>query len=172
MEQSSFQINIIKPLLFIILIIFINEAYKNIIRIKETRLRNVERFSCETNKLKKNNPFLVNVIDDDTDEHSAYKPMTPDSIYYGNRFYSNKEGLRRNKIENNNILAIKKLLQNPELSEYQKDKIKNELKLYEWRDYIYKTKKSDGSPRLINDIKTDYNPNIIGFQKSMGRIWY
>ena len=53
MEQSSFQINIIKPLLFIILIIFINEAYKNIIRIKETRLRNVERFSCETNKLKK-----------------------------------------------------------------------------------------------------------------------
>ena len=44
MEQSSFQINIIKPLLFIILIIFINEAYKNIIRIKETRLKMLKDF--------------------------------------------------------------------------------------------------------------------------------
>ena len=161
-----FNINIIKPLLFIILIIFINEVYKNILKLQEIRIRNVEGFSCDTNMLKKNNPFLVDIKSDDSIEYSAYKPFTPSTKYYGNRYNSFKEGHRRNIIEEHNIKLIKNLLNNPNLSDFQKDKIEKELKLYDWRNYIYKPTKNDGSPRLINDIKTDYDPNIIGFQRS------
>ena len=47
------EINIIKSLLFLILIIFVNESYKNILKIKEIGSKYIESFSCETERLKK-----------------------------------------------------------------------------------------------------------------------
>ena len=31
-------------------------------------------------------------------------------------------------------------------------------------DYVFK-KKTDGTQRLENDIRADYNPNVIGYQR-------
>lgn len=197
------EINIIKSLLFIILIIFVNEAYKNILKIKEVGSKHIENFSCETERLKKNNPFLVNIKEDSTTEHIAYKPYHPNISHYGNKLYSIEEGYRRNKQDEKNIKNIKNYLNdniffepNQDIYQYggvnqskesnskdiklygenynkrinykiptKREKIENELKLHDWRNYIFENQKNDGTDRLENDIRTDYNPNIIGFQR-------
>jgi len=190
------EINIIKSLLFIILILFVNEAYKNILKIKETGYKNIEAFSCETEKLKNNNPFLVDISEDNTINHSAFRPYRPNISHFGNRLYSIDEGYRRNEQDLNNINNIRKVLQEnkflePEQEIYKhtvdenddeimseesiknfdynvlqkKDKLEKELELQKWRKYLFKNRKTDGTQRLENDIKTDYNPNIIGYQR-------
>jgi hypothetical protein len=191
------EINIIKSLLFLILIIFINEAYKNILKIKETGYKNIEAFSCETEKIKNNNPFLMDIKDDNTIDHSGFRSYRPNISQYGNRLYSIEEGHRRNEQDLNNIANIKKALVENEFLEpdteiyhhtvseenenvvveeesiknfdynilQKRDKLENELGLQDWRNYVFKNRKTDGTQRLENDIITDYNPNIIGFQR-------
>jgi hypothetical protein len=162
-------INIIKSLLFIIVLIFIYEAYKNILKIKEMGHMYVENFSCQSEKLKKNNPFLVNIEEDNSTEYSSFKPYRPDYPMYGNRLYSYQEGQYRNNMDKLNIERIKNILmRNKNLSEHQRDKLKEELKLEEWRSYLFKQKKNDNTPRLENDIRTDYDPDIGGCQ----RLWH
>lgn len=198
------EINIIKSLLFLILLIFVNETYKNILKIKEIGSKHIESFSCETERLKNYNPFLVNIEDDNSTQHIAYKPYHPNISHYGNKLYTIEEGQLRNIQETKNIENIKDYLNNNnnfnelDQSIYQyggvnqsdeltatdkklygenydkkinykiltrKGKIENELKLHDWRNYIFENKKTDGTDRLENDIRTDYNPNIIGFQR-------
>lgn len=190
------EINIVKSLLFLILIIFVNEAYKNILKIRETGNRNIEAFSCETEKINKNNKFLVDIKDDNTINHIAFRPYKPNISHYANRLYSIEEGYRRNNQDLNNILNIKKALQENEFLEpeqeiylhtvseeeeevipeesiknfdynilQKRDKLEKELELQDWRDYVFKKRKTDGTQRLENDIRTDYNPNVIGYQR-------
>ena len=190
------EINIVKSLLFLILIIFVNEAYKNILKIRETGNRNIEAFSCETEKINKNNKFLVDIKDDNTINHIAFRPYKPNISHYANRLYSIEEGYRRNNQDLNNILNIKKALQENEFLEpeqeiylhtvseeeeevipeesiknfdynilQKRDKLEKELELQDWRDYVFKKRKTDGTQRLKNDIRTDYNPNVIGYQR-------
>lgn len=189
------EVNIVKSLLFLILIIFVNEAYKNIIKIEETGSKNIEAFSCETDKLKNDNTFLVDVKDDNSLNHSAFRSYRPNISHYGNRLYSIEEGYRRNNQDLNNINNIRKALQNNEFLdsdqdiydhttsdeenviseesirnfEYnilqKRDKLEKELELQNWRNYLFKNKKGDGTERLENDIRTDYNPNVIGYQR-------
>jgi hypothetical protein len=189
------EINIIKSLLFIILILFINEAYKNILKIKETGYRNVEAFSCETEKIRNNNPFLVDIKEDNSNEHVAYEPYRPNISHYGNRLYSIEEGQRRNNQDLNNIDNIRKALDENEFLEpreeiylhtvseednteaeesiknfefnilQKRDKLERELNLQKWRQYNFEKVKPDGTQRLENDIRTDFNPNIIGYQR-------
>ena len=190
------EINIVKSLLFLILIIFVNEAYKNILKIRETGNRNIEAFSCETEKINKNNKFLVDIKDDNTINHTAFRPYKPNISHYANRLYSIEEGYRRNNQDLNNILNIKKALQENEFLEpeqeiylhtvseeeeevipeesiknfdynilQKRDKLEKELELQDWRDYVFKKRKTDGTQRLENDIRTDYNPNVIGYQR-------
>ena len=190
------EINIIKSLLFLILIIFVNEAYKNILKIRETGNRNVEAFSCETERINKNNRFLVDIINDNTVNHTAFRPFKPNISHYGNRLYSIEEGYRRNNQDLNNNHNIKKALDENEFLEpeeeiylhtvseedeevvpeesiknfeynilHKRDKLEKELELQDWRDYVFKKRKTDGTQRLENDIRTDYNPNFIGYQR-------
>jgi hypothetical protein len=190
------EINIIKSLLFLILIIFINEAYKNILKITEIRDKNIEEFSCETERLKNNNQFLVDIKDDNSIEHSAFRPYRPNVSHFGNRLYSIEEGYSRNIQDLNNIQNIKKALQENEFLEptqeiyehtvkkndktekseesiknfeynilNKRDKLEKELELQKWRDYAFKRRKTDGTERLDNDIRTDYDPNVIGYQR-------
>lgn len=162
-------INIIKSLLFIIVLIFINEVHKNIRKIKEIASKNIETFSCQSEKIRNNNTFLVDVKDDDTLEYTSFKPYRPDYPMYGNRFYSHQEGYYRNNMDKINIERIKNtLIRNKNLSKTQKEKLEKELKLEEWRNYVFKRNKNDKTSRLENDIRTDYDPNIMGCQ----RMWY
>ena len=176
---------------------FVNEAYKNILKMRETGYKNIESFSCETEKLKNDNTFLVDVKDDNSINYSAFRSYRPNISHYGNRLYSIEEGYRRNKQDLNNINNIKKALRENEFLESEqeiyhhtvseeeennvvaeesirnfdynilqkRDKLEKELELQDWRDYVFKNKKADGTQRLENDIRTDYNPNIIGYQR-------
>ena len=159
-------INIIKSLLFIIVLIFIYEAYKNILKIKDNGSKFIETFSCQSEKIKKNNSFLVDVIDDNTSDHTGFKPYRPDYTKYGNRLYSYLEGHYRNNMDNINLQKIRNTLQNnTQLSKFQKEKLKKELDIEDWKSYSFKNKKNDNTARLENDIRTDYDPNIIGCQR-------
>jgi len=161
-----FNINIIKSLLFIIVLIFLKEVYKNILKIKEFGTKHIESFSCQTGHLKKKNNFLVDIKDDSSTEHSAYKPYRPEFQHYGNRIYSYQEGYHRNQQDTLNVERIKKTLsENKKLTKRQREQLQQELTLEEWKKYIFKKTKTDNTQRNENDIRTDYEPNNLGCQR-------
>lgn len=164
-------INIIKALLFIIVLIFITESF-NIIH-KLYNSWSSELFTDPTSTPEHTtNPFTEFKKDkdcskwrDDTTEYAAFKPLlyNPNTEYYYNREYAILEGIRRH----NDVKVKLKLLKD----EYDKAKdenikkiINDELKTYKWdlENYALSPTMPNGEKRLDNDIITDYRPDEIG----------
>ncbi len=81
---------------------------------------------------------------------------------YFNRRYLVQEGIRRDKIKIAELDRLTTRLTEPDISDLEKEKIEEEIRTNQWREYAFQRYNSDGEKRLVNDYITDYNPATIG----------
>ena len=131
-------------LLFIIVVLYVYETYTDL--------------SILQNKKQTNEKFV------NYKNHNELYNKHRD--YFGRR-YLVQEGVRRNKIKDNELQKLKTKLNSSNISERERKEIEAELMGNEWREYMLKRYNSvTGEKRTINDYITDYNPNIIGCPRS------
>jgi len=123
------------------------------------------KYNNKKDKLNKkcNDIFLQESVNEDSDFSSKYQWNYDDSLkYYYNLKNSVNEGRRLEKIRINKLNELKKKLNDSSLSINDKNKIENEIKINQWKSYIFKKENDKNVERDRADIITDYDPNLIG----------
>ena len=128
---------LIYALLFIIILLYVYESLKI--------MRGINKKSHFMNYTDNNNNN-INMCNKDTIQFKSFMPLL--YKYKGNLF----EKLEKFKEEYGNDEKYRKMYE-------------NEMRLYKWLEYRFKEYNNEGILRNMNDIITDYNPEIKGQQR-------
>jgi len=172
----------IKALLFIIICIFVVETFHNLYRQSEEYfspapelldIDNTINANCTLKRINANNIRLMTYMDDPSDDLDTPYSASFASIeyskerkHYANPHYLIEEGKRRYNDEKVIIANIKSQY-DTETDKKKKEQLANELSIYNWQNYIFKSIDLKNNQRGMQDITTDYYPDEIG----MSRPW-
>jgi hypothetical protein len=184
---------IIYSLLFIIILIFVYETVQRLFKLREEYFSNARdhfvanplptdpsladisktiAINCKAYPSKANAIQSADISPNspelDTPYYARFKPLEydPTRLYYFRRDILVPEGWRRSADDDREIARVQSLY-NKETDPVKKEILQDELDLFNWRGAILKEDDSNGNPRSMRDITTDYYPAEIGMQ----RIW-